>query len=69
MKRWLVKQFLSICSYCFSGLKITAVLYAFLDFRKTDPLLSYNILIRTHTNRNTTKTYRKVRREKVFGLS
>jgi hypothetical protein len=66
MNRGQVRQFFSICSGCFSRLKIAAFLYAFLDFWKTDPLLSYNILIVTHTNRNTSKPYGKTKRERVF---
>ena len=49
-------------------IELAAVLLAFLDFWKTDPLLSYYILIVTHTNRNTAKTYGKTRREMILVL-
>jgi hypothetical protein len=66
MNRWQVRQFFSICSGCFSGLKITAVPYAFLDFWKTDPLLSYNILIgHTHKQKTLPKPIEKTE-EKQF---
>ena len=47
-------------------LKLAAVPSAFLGFRKTDPLLSYNILNTAHTERNSVKTYGKAIGEAVL---
>ena len=47
---------------------LVAVQQAFLDFQKTDPLLSYYILIVAHTERNTGKIYGETLRGLIFLL-